>query len=364
MDRRLLAALGLVALSLGLYLLTRGGSTTAPPGLGAAPPGVVTTTRTARAEPRASTRVDGAPAAVRAVGTSTRPASSRVVVEAAWGSALGQVGRRDANESNPEGPMALVVQGDDVLLLDQANARVQRFRRGVAIGSFQVGDTAQDVALGPSGTTVVLDRLVDKSVTIHGPDGARLGEIPLAGKGLEDPSDATGVFVDDQGVWVEREHASLVRVATADGASDEARPEVPGRPTEDGRRVVTAALGSAAEGTVLVTAFERAELSIVWAVTVQLSRPIVQLMMLETDAAGQVYLAAEGARERADLSVYDVALMIVRLAPDGAVSGVIELPWTASGDEVLRPLTLGDDGAVYVMAPTATGVAVSRHTFP
>ena len=52
MDRRLLAALGLVALSLGLYLLTRGGSTTAPPGLGAAPPGVVTTTRTARAEPR------------------------------------------------------------------------------------------------------------------------------------------------------------------------------------------------------------------------------------------------------------------------------------------------------------------------
>lgn len=364
MDRRLLAVLGLVALSLGLYLLTRDGSTPAPPGVGAAPPGLVPTASVPRAQARAPTPVGGAPAVVRAVGTSTRPASSRVVLEAAWGSALGQVGRREANESNPEGPMALVVQGDDVLLLDQANARVQRFRRGVAISSFQVGDTAQDLALGPSGTTVVLDRLVDKSVTIHGPDGARLGEIPLAGKGIDDPSDTTGVFVDDEGVWVEREHASLVRVATADGAADEGRPEVPGRPTEDGRRVVTAALGSAAEGTVLVTAFERADLSIAWAVTVQLSRPIVQLMMLETDAAGQVYLAAEGARERADLSVYDVALMIVRLAPDGAVSGVIELPWAASGDEVLRPLSLGDDGAVYVMAPTATGVAISRHTFP
>lgn len=363
MDRRLLAVLGLVALSLGLYLITRGGSTDETPSVRARPSAAaLTTTATARVPaPRAA--ASAAPV-VRPTGTSTRPASSRVVLEAPWGSALGQVGRRDANESNPEGPMALAVQGDDVVLLDQANARVQRFRRGVAISSFQVGDTAQDLALGPGGTTVLLDRLVDKSVTIHAPDGARLGEIPLAGKGIEDPSDTTGVFVDDDGVWVEREHASMVRVATGDGAADEARPEVPGRRTKDGRRVVTAALGSAAEGTVLVTAFERADLAIAWAVTVQLSRPIVQLVLLESDAAGQVYLAAEGARERADLSVYDVALMIVRLAPDGAVSGVIELPWAASGDEVLRPLTVGEDGAVYVMAPTATGLAVSRHTFP
>ncbi len=301
--------------------------------------------------------------AVAEVKTATRPASTQIVFEVPWGSALGQLGQKVANESNPEGPMAMAVEGDDVVVLDQANGRVQRFRRGVAVSSFPVSETVQDIALAKDGRTALLDRLADKNVVIHAADGARIAEIPLAGKGIEDPSVTTGVFMDDEGVWVEREHGSLVRVADAEGTADEARPETPGRRTQDGRRVVTAAVADAALGRVVVTAFVQEDLQIAWAVTHDFSRPLLQILMLESDAASNVYVGAEGARERADFSVYDAAIMVTRFGLDGGVTGRIELPALASGNESHRPLAIGDDGALYVMQSTDTGVVVTRHTF-
>src|SRR5262245_33049182 len=57
-----------------------------------------------------------------------RFASGRRVIDARWGSAPGQLGRRRGSEEAPEGPMSFAVgPGGDVLVLDQVNARVQRF---------------------------------------------------------------------------------------------------------------------------------------------------------------------------------------------------------------------------------------------
>ena len=60
-------------------------------------------------------------------GAGISPAPGRLVTRGAWGSAPGEFGHREANESNPEGPMALAAGKQGFVLLDQANARVTRF---------------------------------------------------------------------------------------------------------------------------------------------------------------------------------------------------------------------------------------------
>jgi len=295
--------------------------------------------------------------------TSTKPASSTLVFEGKWGGSAGQLGHRVANESNPEAPAALAVEGDDVVVLDQVNGRVQRFRRGVPISTFATTETVQDVALAPNGKTVLLDRLTDKNVTIVGADGKVISEIPLEGKGIPEAADTTGVFADPEGVYVEREHGSVVKVADAEGQPDPKRPELPGRPTRDGKRVITAAIADAALGRCVLTAFDRATLEVAFAVSFDFSRPLLQILLLDSDTNGNVYVGAEGAREREDHTAFDAALMVMRFGPDGSITGRIELPAGNLGDETVRPLTIGDDGALYVMIATESGMAVSRHTF-
>ena len=70
----------------------------------------------------------------------------------------------------------------------------------------------------------------------------------------------TGVFADDKGVYVEREHTALVRIADGQGRSDPGREELPGRPTRDGRLFIAASIADRAGGLASVRAFDRATL--------------------------------------------------------------------------------------------------------
>ncbi|MFO0725817.1 MAG: hypothetical protein U1E65_18685 [Myxococcota bacterium] len=307
------------------------------------------------------------PAKAETATAAARPApKGAVVVRGAWGARAGEFGRKAANESNPEAPMAIAASGAEVLVVDQVNQRIQRFRGGAFIDSIPIADTVQDIALGPGGKVVALDRLVDQNVKVFGADGKLMNEAPLGGKGIPEPGQTTGVLAEPDGIWVERGHSSLVRVADLDGNADSARPELPGRPSRDQRHVLSLAIREGTAAEVLITSFGRESLEVEWSVSVNLGHRVLEVLMLDSDARGNVYFAAALADEgpAPDFRLVDLGIAVVRLGPGGVVSGRIDVPGLTSGDETRRPVTLDDEGGILVMRPGPNGLEILRYLIP
>ncbi len=240
---------------------------------------------------RTRTELDGGPSAPGKAAA----AGGEVVARFGWGSGEGRLGRSRPQEGNPEGPMSLTTgRNGAVVVLDQVNQRMVRLdRNGKVLGTTSLPvQAAQDVVLAKDGTAVVLDRLADRSLAIIGPDGAIKGELALVGKGLPEGGAATGVFLDGDDVYVEREHGDLVRAGTTAGVNDPLRPEVPGRPTRDGRTFLSATLVDRAGGTLTVTAIDRPSREHRFTRQYGLGHPAVALVLLDADAAGTFYVGA------------------------------------------------------------------------
>lgn len=364
-SRFALAAAGLLLL-LGLYRIgavishrRAPGGTHAQPGRDRPPRGTPTSRSGGIAAAGTPSVQGSAPAGAAALGA--------VLFSGTWGSGEGQLGRRVAAESNPELPMALVGGAPGELwLLDQINHRVQRLRDGKPAGTVGLGgDTARDLCALPQGQLAVLDSQTDRSVKIYGPDGKLQNEVPLGGPGLEEPGLCTGVFADADGVYVEREHTSLIRVAGPGGQAGAERVVLPGRPSRDGRTLLSAALDESDRRLVRVVVVDRATLQPVWQQGVMLASPVLQVLMLDSDRRGQVYLAASTGRE-SDAPPYDILdeqLTVVRLGSGGASRGELRLPPLTDPGETARPVAVDDDGVVYVMRPQGGGLQVTRHIF-
>jgi hypothetical protein len=288
------------------------------------------------------------------------------VVRGKWGGKPGEFGRRAADESNPESPMAILAgHGDELWVLDQVNLRVQRFVHGEPAGSFQASETVQDLARLPNGKTVLLDRLADKNVQIYGPDGKLANTIPIEGKGIANGGAVTGIFGDDRGVYVERDHTTLVQIADADGNQDGTRSEIPGRPTRDGKAVVTLALSNQTKGEFFLTSFDRTTYAALWSETLSFGMPVLHVLLVDSDNDGNIYAAADTGEE-APVPPYMItneSITVLRINPSGQITGRLELPFQPTGDEMQRPISIGDDGAVYMMQPSADGLAINRYTF-
>jgi hypothetical protein len=298
-------------------------------------------------------------------GSSSSKASAGVVaIAGAWGSQPGEFGRRKDQEANPEAPMALAaVSGNQLVLLDQVNRRVQRFRDGKPAGSIAIGgDTVQDVALGSDGQTVLLDRLMDKNVQVYDANGKLLNEVPLKGKGIDEAGDVTGVFTDSKGIYAEREHGSVVRIADANGNSDPDRPELLGRPSRDGRLLLQAEI-LRRSGQIMVRATDRATSELRWARTLSTGTPILHVMMLDSDRRGRVYVAVALGNENAAHEIVDEHVAVFRLADNGTPTGTLRLPAMTEADESFRPISVSDDGAIFAMMPGPNGLVVTRYDF-
>lgn len=293
-----------------------------------------------------------------------------MLIRGAWGSQPGQFGKRRDAESNPEAPMAQSAGKDgEVAILDQVNRRVERFRDGKRVLTIALGsDTAQDLALGAEGRTVVLDRLVDKNVQVYAADGHLLNEVSLDEKsaaGVHSES-LTGVFSDRDGIYVEREHTSVLRIADVNGNRDRPPEELPGRPTRDGQLFIAATLVDARRGLVNVRAVRRPSLAPAWSQNVELGAPALHLLLLDSDARGNVYLAAETGHESPDppYAIFDESLRALKLTASGTVAGSLTLPPLAGAEESFRPVSVDDGGALLVMSGDASGLYVSRYLFP
>ncbi len=353
-----LAALLVAALVVALgFFLWRGLHPAAAPAPSAAPPAPAAA---AKSPPRPAP----APGAQLGPADGGRPARARAVLSAAWGGGAGQLGHRSDPESVTEGPMSFFVDGRGVVVLDNVNRRIARFdTHGHPLPPIALDtDAAQDLARARD-RIGVLDRLHDKRVTLYDSDGTTRATLPLAGPGIGEPAAVTGLFGDRDGaLYIEREHGAWLRLADPSGAADPSRAAAPGRPTRDGR-FVSAAIVDRAAGRARVSLFAGAEDPAAWQATVDFGAPLMFLALLDSDAAGRIYIGAHTGREATapPYAIGDESLTLVALTPDGSEAGRLTLPAPPPREESFRDLYVGDDGTIYWMRRTTAGVVVEAY---
>lgn len=290
-----------------------------------------------------------------------RGAPAEKVFTAKWGGAPGQLGRKEANESSPEGPMSFVVDARGrALVLDQVNARVQVFEAGKEPRSLSLpGDTFQDLASTENDGVVALDRLTTQSLAFVDSSGKVTHEVGLAGKGVAEPGEITGLFQRDDGTWVEVNHANLVRVADRAQNADLQRPILQGRPTADGAAILRA---SKTGDRAVFVAEQRGDQPVRAISRVEFDLPVYQLLALETDRHGRIFLGASLLEEQAEapFEVMATAELVVVLAPNGAEVSRIQLPETNGADESFRRIRVGDDGFLYQLTTSEDGATLWR----
>lgn len=313
------------------------------------------------------TKKAAAPAQLADAGPGGRRAGDdpSIIARLGWGSGPNQLGHDLPEEGNAEGPMSLTVdRSGRVLVLDNVNGRVVLLNeRGEPEKTVPVTVRApQELQATDDGKLVVLDRLADRSVAIMGPDGALLGELPLEGPGIDEAGGVTGLFVDGDDVYAEREHGPLVRLGDTSGKPDAERPEIPGRPSRDGKLYLNAGLIDPLAGRVYVNAIERASLNHLYTREYKLSVPLIGILALDTDLAGVIYLAllAQLPRSSPDEEPKHVVRLLCIDPKEGAPLGQTELPATDRPEESFRDFAVQDTGGVVYAFRNAEGVVYQR----
>jgi hypothetical protein len=298
-----------------------------------------------------------------------RPASlsrpTDVLVSTSWGSGAGQLARSTPEEGNPEGPMSFTVGPEGTLLvLDQVNGRIARYdRNGQPLEPIPVSQTLpHELAVAPDGSIAVMDRLADRSIALFDSQGKLVGDFPLKGKNLPEPGLATGLFVDETGIYVERGHGPLVRVGDLHGRGDPEQPPLDGRPTPEGKSLLSAAIIDARAGRFWVRSVDRASGQMRFMKELRLPVPLRHLMYLDADRAGRIYVGAAVGREASPGEpLLEEGVQVLCLSPEGEVRGSAMLPPNQLPDETFRELTVTEDGTILYLHRTEAGAELRRY---
>lgn len=366
---RALALAALIVFAAVLFLLFRGNAARVAAGGRAEEPVATAGARGAAAAARPGAPGQGAGAV--AVPSAQPGNSGRVFFKAGWGSGKDQLGHVKAEESNPQGPMALSVdrQGN-VYVLDQVNGRISRFdKSGQLLSPLPVTQQApRDLVVSPVGTVLVMDNLRDNSIAVLNLDGKLIGELPVSGKNLPEGGSASGLFADSSGVYVGNEKGMALRIGDAAGAIDQDRPLLDGRPSRDGSSLLSMALIQASAGRFWVRAVDRATGQMKFMREYTLATPILTLILLESDLAGRIYTAASVGRERPSDPAGggggwdEVSIQLLCLGPLGEVRNVLALPVSTVADESVRDLSVTQDGVIFYMHRTEQGVELLQYS--
>lgn len=256
--------------------------------------------------------------------------------------------------------MSLVGVGDQFLVLDQVNDRITRWTKdGKAEVVAKLGNLeAADLAVAADGSVAVLDRLVGKEVALF-KDGKQVGSLPLDKERFPEPGSVTGVFVDGDDVLVEREHGPLIRLGTLAGGLSDSRDEIPGRPSRDGKLLLSAGIVNRNQGLAYVAAVDRAKMEARFTRKLSYAGEITSIVALESDKKGTIYLAValdQGATTPTEI----ICLEPTRGEPLGAV----QIPTNNSPEEALRELTVMDDGTIVFAHRTDEGMAFESYHCP
>lgn len=294
-------------------------------------------------------------------------AQGRIALRGNWGAEQGQFGRLPANESNPEMPMAIhVTPNNELVVLDQVNRRLQRFdSNGRPLSSTSIATTtASDVIVDKDGRALVLERYTASGIEMISADGKTSTKINIKPGLFNEPSAMTAMFTTSDGIYVENDRDSLVRVAAADGQPTSENKKLNGRPTRDGSQLIKAGIIEAKAGTVYVQAHSFSG-QLNWETSLKLPRPLLFILMLDSDFTGNIYLGVEIAEENAQTKeLVNVNTAVLRISKEGKPNGSILLPATRqAADDTFHPLTVGNDGTIYQMVPTAAGLQVNSYAF-
>ncbi len=286
------------------------------------------------------------------------------LLRATWGSGQGQLGRTRPAEANPEAASAFTVDASGrLLVVDKVNGRLVRYdRSGQPIGSFASPlRSPQEVLTTPDGSILLMDRLADKSVAILDENGRLKGRLPVVGKGVEQGGQTTGLFHDAEGIYVEVDHSQVVRIGDASGNADEARPTLDGRPSRDGKTLLSARLVDRSDGSFSVRAVDRASGETLFQKQIAIGVPVQSIVFLDSDAAGGIYAGVHAGREVEPGQMVDEAVRIVCLGPKSDVRGTVVLPANTMPEESFRDVSVRNDGSILYMERTETGVVIASH---
>ncbi len=298
-------------------------------------------------------------------GPTQTPTDASTYAKVKWGTGPDELGHFAPKEANPEAPMSLAVDANgNVVVLDQVNGRLVRLGKdGKPIESILTPvKAAQDVATAKDGSLLVLDRLADKAVSVIGPDGKVQGSLPIVGDGVKEGGAVTGVFVEGKNVYVEREHAGLVLVGDTSGKPATDRKELPGRPTRDGLSFLNAWLLPPPGGdSIFLTSTQRAPEEHRWTRQYHLPMSVTNLLLLDSDLAGVVYVAAMGfvASEGKPDGDPRIELLCIE-SVSGVPLGEVTLPSTTLPDETFRDFVVLDEGGAIYAYRTDAGVTLMK----
>ncbi len=288
-------------------------------------------------------------------------AEGRVVFFSPWGgSQKDQLGRERPQEANPVGPMSLALDGKgNIHVLDQVNHRVvHRNPDGSVAGTSDIAlRNPQDIAVGRDGTTAVLDRLGDKAIALYDPSGGIRGQLPLEGEGVEDTGNVTGVFVDGNDVYVEREHGPLVKIGDTNGTPADKRDEIPGRPSRDGLSYINAGIIDGGHGRAYVSSIDRATNEHRFTRELRFKSELRSILLLDTDKTGVIYFAVSLFEEPSTEWVVLQCLDPLKGIPIGSAT----LPANTLPEETFRDFSVLDGGGVLYAVRSDDGVSYKRY---
>lgn len=301
-------------------------------------------------------------------------ADGKIFAQGAWGTGPDEFGRHNVLESNPEGPLTISVDNQgNAYVLDQVNGRIVRFdKNGKPLPPFQLTQQApRDIVVSPTGTTLVMDQLRDKTVAVLDTNGKLIGELPVTGKRLNDKENglATGVFADADGVYVEKAHAMQFRVGDAAGNPDPNQPLMDGRPSRDGTALLSMGLTKALAGRFWVRATDRSTGQMRFMREFTMPLQILQLIFLDSDASGRIYAAAHIGRELpvnpadggSGGGFVDESVQLLCLSPTGEPRNNLTLPANTMAEESVRDIAVRDDGTILYMYRTEQGLQILQY---
>lgn len=275
----------------------------------------------------------------------------------AWGRGAGEIGLPHEDEAHGETTLRLAAGSDRVVLLDAENDRAVHVGLDGGLGrDVRVPRDARDVALTKDGTLAVLAAEKDDgTVTLLGPDGATRARLPV-------PPDVAArsrsVLVSGSDVYVETMNGDLTRIGGLDGSRETDAGVAPGRPMRDGRGWLTARIANPESGAVHVYVVERGSLAQRWSRQVTAHVFVEGIFLVDTSAAGTIYLGVTGNVPGAADDATSAELLC--LEPEhGTVVGAIDLGVRVGPEAILDAKALDDGGIVYSVF-TKDGVRVER----
>jgi hypothetical protein len=290
--------------------------------------------------------------------------NGKPLVRATWGSGPGQLGRSRPAEANPEAATAFARDASgNIVVIDKVNGRLVRFGpNGDPLDTIPSPVAApQELLSSPDGSLAVMDRLVDQSVALLDKNGKLIGKLPIVGTGIDKGGSATGLFRDKDGVYVESEHAQVVRIGDAAGSPDGTRPMFDGRPTRDGGALVSAHLVDPSTGSFAVRVIDRETGDLRVQRQLTLTVPLLSIVFLDSDPAGNIYAGVHVGQEMRPGEMLNEAIQVLCLGPSAELRGTATLVANTMPEESFRDLSVLDDGTILYMQRNETGVAITQH---